>query len=557
MSLLTIVSTSISKEIAIKNFGAIPNDGVDDAPAIRMALKEAKARNATEISFESGVYDINSIVEYRNSGKFHAALFDKSKILLVGTVDSEGIPTTTLLKHNPQFTDGRALHSIFWFERCKDITFKNFCIDNYPKTTTSARVTKVGDDFIEVDVLSGMPYYDNMPVYCANAWDLESKTLKHVPSLTYGNSPANWKLLDAASGKMRLDSINFCQYLDVGDGISWHTSAHGVRQLHFEKCEDVKVENVIIYNGDGFLMATHRCKNVYGYKVITKANNMNQLAVGPRDAWKMAWCDGEVIVENCTFEGVRWDGQNVHGTFLFVSDILDDTNFVAYKIGGNIASLKSQPIGIWKGRDQTKFTTKNIDKMSYDRDNRKTYFRIEVDRKLGDNIVPGSLITLYGYDIDNYILRNVRMKNIAGTGSVIKNENVLIENCTYENIMYPAINIGTEYSLGNWIEGTFPRDVTIRNCRFIDCGWQKKLGVMGAIGIGNGWDYPHMGWMQDIKILNNYFEKCVFGVEVEDAKNVIIEGNRFKNVCKNINIDTLYSKNVVERDNMTFGENDK
>lgn len=542
-----------NQTLYVNDFGAVPDDGKDDAEAIRKAFRQAEKTGVREIKFSRGTYYIESIETYPGGHQYHSALFDVNDIIISGEVDEMGRPATHLLKHNPNhigksYPRGRPLFTIFRFEGCSNIKLENFTIDNTPKSTTSAEIIRKGDDFIEVRILEGMPFFEGMPVHCANAWDLKSEKLKQVPSLTYGSSPAFWKLLDARERTMRLEGIEFSQYLEIGDGLTWHVGAESTSQVYFKECFDVAVENLQFFNGDGFLLETNRCRNVYGKNVVCVPNQKNQLAVGPRDAWKMAYCDGEVLIEDSRFDGVRWDGQNVHSTFLVVDEIHDNSQFTAYKVSRISEPIKTQEIGISVVGSMTKYDSASFKVVSHDEEERRTFYRVIVDGDLTESIVEGALITLFGYTIDNYELRNVTMKSIAGTGSVIKNENVLISNCTYENIMYPAINIGTNSS-GSWIEGTSARNVEIRDSRFIDCGWQKRLDVMGAIGIGHGWKHPHLGRLQDIRILNNYFEACIIGIEVEEARDVLIKGNRFADVCRAINTNTLSSRNVREYNN--------
>src|SRR5690606_23332724 len=115
------------------------------------------------------------------------------------------------------------------------------------------------------------------------------------------------------SRKLRIDDVDFTRYVDEGDGISWHLGIYG-RQIQFDYCQNIYVENIITHNAAGFAMETINCKNITGKKVKFKTRG-NQLALGPRDAWKIAWCGGEINVDKMYAEGVRWDGQNIHGVF--------------------------------------------------------------------------------------------------------------------------------------------------------------------------------------------------------------------------------------------------
>ena len=65
-------------------------------------------------------------------------------------------------------------------------------------------------------------------------------------------------------------------------------------------------------------MLAFKCRNIYAKNVeFRREKGSRQMNVGSRDAWKIRACRGLAVVENMYVEGVRWDGQNVHGTFVY------------------------------------------------------------------------------------------------------------------------------------------------------------------------------------------------------------------------------------------------
>src|SRR5690606_40953148 len=55
------------------------------------------------------------------------------------------------------------------------------------------------------------------------------------------------------------------------------------------------------------------CENITARRVKVIAPD-NQLLVSPRDGWKLFANRGNVLMDETYMEGVRWDGQNVHGS---------------------------------------------------------------------------------------------------------------------------------------------------------------------------------------------------------------------------------------------------
>lgn len=537
--------SNASDKVYIKDFGAVPNDAVDDAPAIRKAIQHAKENGLTHFVFEAGTYFLKSSAPYTGLGHRHLAFIEMDDIVVEGQVDANGQPATTLLRHNPAYTNGKSLPGVVLFKDCNGVVFKNFVMDNDPDYCTAGVVTDKGADFVEVEIFEGNPVFDGSPCITANAWDLETRTLKKVPSLTFGQSPANWQRVgDEESRKLRIEGVDFTKYLDKGDGISWHLGMYG-KQIQFDHCQDVKIENILTLNTAGFALETINCRNIEGKNVIFRPDG-NQLALGSRDAWKIALCSGEISVDGLYAEGVRWDGQNIHGNFLYVDERLSSTQVRMFKAGGAAPILETgSKLGFWNGKEIELMTIAN---WSYEgNDGNKPVYTIEFEEELPSFIESGSFATVYCLNAEEYTLSNSTFRNIAGCASVIKQENATVKNCTFEYIMYPPIILGAERSGPYWFEGTFPRDVTIRDCTFANSGWVKRLGLDGMIGVGYwGNEEPYM---RNITIKDNTFQLGQKGINVQNCDTITIQNNQFIDIGQPIVIQESTVSQVLEVNN--------
>ena len=59
LSLCFLSISLIAETVCVKDFGALPNDGLDDAPAIRKALEHCRTLKESELVFEPGQYDFS------------------------------------------------------------------------------------------------------------------------------------------------------------------------------------------------------------------------------------------------------------------------------------------------------------------------------------------------------------------------------------------------------------------------------------------------------------------------------------------------------------------
>jgi hypothetical protein len=539
--------------ISVKHFGAIPNDSIDDAPSIRQAVEYAIQKHCAKITFEPGVYDIVSLDDKNaNEGEYsirfrkvasqllgikdvsfkaegwgpaHVNIIGAEALTIEGALGMDGKPATRLLRKNPMVFNGIST-TILAFSGCIGITMRNLIIDNNPNHCTSGEVVEVGDRHVVVDIFEGLPRIDNMPSICANAWDLRTMKLKEVPSLTFDKSPANWRTIDGGDGRrMRIDNVDFSKYLSIGDGISWWVGHFGVQTL-FNLCKDVLVENVRVPNAAGFGLYSFKCVNVTGNNVVFKPEG-KQLPVGPRDGWNLSWNDGVVKMKNLHVEGVRWDGQNVHGPWLYVVEkITDKTILFVKKIGAPPAPIISSEIGFHFGEQiVSRRIASWVSRPPRDSFPGENLIEITFEQAVPQFVKKDTLASVYCYDIDRYELTDSYFGRIAGCGSIIKNQNVFINRCIYENIMYPALALATEKH-----EGTYPRNVKITNSTFLSSGWISRFGVIGAIGIGVGDHLRGPKRIQNIQIKGNTFRNMRIGIDISDSKLMSIFNNTFENV---------------------------
>ena len=132
--------------------------------------------------------------------------------------------------------------------------------------------------------------------------------------------------------------------------------------------------------------------------------------------------------------------------------------------------------------------------------------------------------------------------------------------------MYPAILLGASVSEG---EGTFPQDVTIRDCIFRASGWAARHNAKGCIAIRNvgGAGVPGDGlgpqkefnnagvgrfgedglYMGTVRIEGCRFEDSALGIDIHHVKEVLLARNSFKNVDVPYRVGQNPSPRVIER----------
>lgn len=542
----------------VRDFGAIPGDGKDDIPHIRAAIARAAELRAGKIVFDAGVY------EFDQPQGACLTIKNQDGLTLEGAIDAKGGPATRFLRRHQLETSKQHVPPILEISRCVGLGLRNLSFDNSPQFTSAGHVVAKNNDTITVEVLAGLPVIENVGPYCANLWDPKTRMLRKVPSVTYGNDVDMHRLIwkKTPGGEVRrltLKGDYVASRVEVGDLMSWHFGYKG-SQVLISDCRDLQLTNLLTVNG--YPLATHHCTNVRAKQIVFRPEG-NQLAVGPRDGWFVWAGRGKYLIEDMHCEGVRWDGQNIHGSFLKIQQKPDEHTVIATKSGGAHATIEpGSKVAFWNNHEPVELTV------------RTAQFKVvkgtpEVTLSFTEALPrfarPGTLLSVYDWDIATYTLRDCVFRNIAGCASIIRNRHARFERCTYDHIMYPAILVGASVAEG---EGTFPQDITISGCTFRASGWASRHGTTGCVGIRNigaqgipgdglgsqkafrnvgegsiGEDGPYMG---KITLNGNHFEDSDLGISISQAREVTLKGNSFKNVTTPFTLKPGDKTKIVE-----------
>lgn len=538
-----------SNTVKVSDHGAKPNDGKNDIEAIKNAIAKAKKANASSLIFEAGTYDLFVGDADKNIA---IEISDLDDFVLSGATDPQGNPATTFLRHYNFKNDlyGKPILSV---NRCENFSVKNLIFDNNPRYSTAGEVIANDGKSITLKIFEGNPVIDGTLFFTSNIWDLSTKTLKKVESPTYGGDvfkkeqEYTWHIIgDPVNRTMQLNSPRVASKTAIGDGISWNFSYKGI-QVNFYMCNNLVVENVWTYNAIGFCMQAQACENITAKKVKVIAPD-NQLAVGSRDGWKLYACRGKIVMDDIYMEGVRWDGQNVHGSFLWPHKVIDkNTVWLKKRKGAAFPIPVGSKVGFWNGAEEILLTvTKSALKPT---ENKERGFMLTFKEAVPDFVNEETLCQIYGWNIDEYTLSNSTFKNIAGCASLIRNSNVNIINNTFDHIMYPAIMIGAAVHEG---EGLVPKNIRIENNRITNSGWVSRHGITGAIGIRNQEDGEHLVFhgndtrelqkttsplITDVTVTGNSIEDSNEGIVAIGTANLSVKNNKFINVVKPIDAE--------------------
>lgn len=510
----------------VADFGAIPDDGLDDTPALQRAIDAAISTGATRLEFAPGTYEI---VNPALRGGQHLLVKGASGLSLAGAPGPDGLPATRLVRRWEGLAGLKNPPSILRVRDAKNFALQDIAFDNAPRFTTAGRVVETSRDHVVVEILPGLPRLEGVRAYAANAWDLATRRLKQVPSVSFGGDvdrwPADavWRNVPGGEGRrQRLDHPGIGRHLAVGDGLSWHFGWEG-RQLAFLQCEGLRVDRVAVFNAIGFAIEALNCRDIESTGVVVRPEG-GQLAVSARDGWKLYGCGGRVRLRDLHIEGVRWDGQNVHGSFLWVEERLGDTRLRLRKLWSPFSLPADSRLLFWNGDEQVPATIRSSGIQSAQ--GKVTHYEAEFAAPLPDFVRPGVMASVEAWDIPDYTIERATFRNIAGCAVILRNRRARILASTFEDIMYPAVMVGASVGEG---EGTYPEDIAIEGCVFRRSGWQSRQGAEGMIGINSsGGTESRMG---RVRVADSRFEDAAVGLDIAEIREVSIDQCTFDEVA--------------------------
>ena len=228
------------------------------------------------------------------------------------------------------------------------------------------------------------------------------------------------------------------------------------------------------------------------------------------DAAHFRSCYEGPLMENCRCVNMGDDGANFYGLFSRIAEqVGENTIIIAEKL----------PLGFNPGEKLRIYST-DVSKVgeytvvlaapmppSYqpanDALNRdmgcaafeaNAYYKVLLDRRL--KVEAGDWVSNTAHVGNGFILRNNYYANLPSRGLLVKANDGLIENCTFEYCGATGVQIRPEI---DWIESGYSHRITIRNNTFRECG----------------------------ESVRNNAVIMVSGHKAHDQRDIVIEGNKF------------------------------
>ncbi|GHC03709.1 right-handed parallel beta-helix repeat-containing protein [Cerasicoccus arenae] len=527
----------------------------DSAHGIRQAISESKRSGIRRIQFEPGRYYLKSHITHVTDGIIHDAgskgsepikechilIDDVHDMALCGAMNAAGQPSTVLVGWNDQKNHG-FLPAILWCENSPGLQLENLAFTREPAYSASGLVTDKTTEKVTVEILPECIAWDGMGAYCSNRLISNGETLIGE-SITYGHGAgSSWKSI--GNNRFQITNTRMVEMLSRGELLSWHQGAQTDFQIYIGHCDNLQLKNLRTYNSNGFCLLTESCRNITA-KSVKFWPDGDRLFTGPRDAWKIFKCGGQIQVDGLEVKGVRMDGQNMHSNWLYLHHHINQTEAIFFCKYTYAPILPDTLIEFYNGPiHQTCVVENSSLEGKVEIGHGGHLYRIRFKEKLPSFAQESCLCSVRCWEADQYVCINSDFINIAGAGHLARYDNLQLRNNRYRNTMNPGILLGAE--MPTHAEGGHATNIRIEQCDFDNCGFFPRYNTRGCIGVHSaGFELP---LNHDIEITKNTFRNSDIGIDVMTARDVRISDNRYENIKQRIRIDASTTNSITVND---------
>jgi len=538
-------------EIKVSDFGAVANDGKDDAPAILKAIEACKDKKNTRLVFEFGAYDIYGS-QKNEKGNFKPSL------------DIKDVSNMTIEGNGAELI-GHDYSTMFHFTNCHNITINNLSVDWNPLPYTQGKVVNITNDFMDIEVVAPFIAKAGLRTEAFLGYDMEKRRMARRFTDHYQKGFEKTSEI-IKPGVMRLfigRQDRFAGAMpSVGTYVIARHQVYGYQSFMFIKCSKVQIENVNIYSNPGMGVTGEDSRDflIRHLKIMLRPGSGRWMST-TADATNFESCRGTIVMENCLFEGQGDDATNVRsGEYLLVSELLDD-NHLVIKTGYPHGDGVPVPPEIGdkleiSGADKLLLPYATLTVQSVKINEKDKTLTVEFSENLPERTQKGDVVG-NASSCPVLRIRNCTAIRNRARGFIIKTRDVIIEDCTMQDITATAV--GLEADINAWWESIGSRDVIIRNNRFIDCefeseylrgvieshtmsqtapaGVHQRVRIENNIFLGADGHIIKLGSADGVNIINNIMDAPKEeAILLYNSQNVLIKGNKLTNAKAGLKI---------------------
>ncbi len=531
----------------IRDFGYA--DGGDCTPAARAAIEAAAQNGGGTVRFEKGVYHFYE----KHCAEIECAPYGNG-----GGVKK--VPFPLIGKKNVEIDGGGSdfvFHGIltpFVVDGSENITLKNFKIGFDRAFHTEAKVIASDQENCSFDCVinqSSFPtrtengaleaYSEHMrmtiPRFLITEYDGERKEPAYNHKyyvLNFGKPAAGeneeeyfWtENLDG--GAIRVHMPGKVQPYE-GSVMAFLNDGRLACSIFINDSRNTTLAEIDIFDAAAMAVVGQLSENIYISGLRVRLREPGELGYDPNrivsvtaDATHFCNCMGVLKMENCVFDGMLDDGTNIHGVYAKLERRLASDSYFCpdhdnmcrfFRPGDEVSILKlSDYIEVMRAVVTEAAPLEGEYGYAY-----------KFDRE-----IPEYIDGRYVMDNATTVLKEVKLSHIKTgynrpRGFLIASKGkIVVENCEFHN---SSSGIYMQPFGESCLESQPAEDVTIRNCRFINCGYADNCAAVLIQPFVTEGMAPVHG---KITVCDNVFE--TFGpacIEANNVREINIHGNEY------------------------------
>jgi len=505
----------------VENFGAYPNDGIDDVEAIQCAINKAiESGSNNTIIFDAGVYNIATTLRVQSALNF--------------TIKGQGMDETYLIGTQPI--------RIFFIQYSYDVLITSLSIDFDPLPFTAGYIVQVTDEYLDIEIQP--PHHANIgqQILYMVRFDPEHMRIAFA-SQSYGifqNLQENTSTTSLVSENvLRLPLVSPTEFL-VGDAIIARYS-HPNDAIFAYNSTDLTIHSLILYTSWSMGLVTQRIRrlNIINFHVLPRQQRWFSTS---SDCMHLVSSQEfvNIIDSKCQMQGD--DGANILTCYTVVSGIVNSTAIYVTTLYGT-SPYAEAGCHVEFSSPQQPFTVQSsglIQSVRYvNATTNLLIFTEPINVSINDWVINS--------DTPALTVRNFTVERNRARGIVLETRNIDVRDCVFNQTSAPAILIQPSLY---WYEGPPARNITLANNLYINCN--EGIGRMsGTIAI-----YPmpiqKVPVIDDILIESSTFHLGNFVTSIlqsENANNLLLTGNY---ISVNTSLPLIYicnSRNITASNN--------
>ncbi len=513
----------------VSDYGAYPNDHLDDTNGIQLAINQAINYGLNSgIIFGFGIYNTSSTISISNATNF--------------TITGQGIDQTFLIGSNPA--------SMFFAQYCQGLKMTSFSIDFNPLPFTAGYVFNVDDKYLDVRVVPPHQTDIDRQVTAILRYDPVQMRPAFGPNTyeIYQTPPTDSNTTVISPGILRIPLKSPTQFLK-GDPIVARYGS-GNHAMVGQDVIDFTIQSITIYTSWSMGFVTLRAKrlNVINYHVIPYNGRwMSSTA----DCMHFADTREYVSILDSHCQAMGDDGLNVHAFFFPVTQIINSsaiiiqlsvwTDRLNVGVGTNLEfSSNHQPYSV--------HASGTVASIVFNSTNSRIFtFTSPVNASVGDWACVS--------DTPLLTIRNFTVSHNRARGVLLETRNIDIRQSVFNRTSGPAVLIQPSMY---WGEGPEARNVSLIENIYIN----NNEGIAQTKGIITILPDPIqlVQAINDIRIESSTFYFGMYSqglLQCDNTNNLFISENYIATNSSTPLISICNSRNISAENNCVVNQQTK